>query len=56
MQTEDLSRQIDNLQGKVLDLGDRVEGMLIQAADKITSIREWIIYAIRGEDYVTTNV
>jgi phosphate transport system protein len=33
MQTEDVGHQLDELQGKVLALGDQVEGMLIQAAD-----------------------
>jgi phosphate transport system protein len=29
---------------------------LKQAADRVTSICEWIIYSIRGEDHVTSNV
>lgn len=33
MQAEDSAAQLDALQGQVLALGDRVEGMLIQAAD-----------------------
>jgi phosphate transport system protein len=34
----------------------RSVNQLRQAAEKVTSICEWIIYAIRGEDHVTSSV
>ena len=34
----------------------RSVNQLKQAADKVTSICEWILYAIRGEDHATSNV
>jgi phosphate uptake regulator len=34
----------------------RSVNQLKQAADKVTSICEWIVYAIRGEDHGTSNV
>jgi phosphate uptake regulator len=34
----------------------RSSDQLRQAADKVVSICEWIVYAIRGEIHVTSNV
>ncbi len=40
----------------IVTQGPRDGDLLKQAADKVTSICEWIIYAIRGEDHGTSNV